>query len=180
MVADWHISTVTLWSFYANATRTMKPAIPLLSTFVSSSTCLIEAVWPWPSCTCLLRLWRTEKTRSSGFTALDLQHLHRYLCYFPARAGTGSFGGLWPRVNVPRTGGRLKGSILQPFFPSFYPVLEKQHLPHSEANIPSWSSCLFCPCPGEAGAALWAWASCSCASDLWKTEAPSLSKKYFW
>lgn len=47
-------------------------------------------------------------------------------------------------------------------------------------HLPLWSCCLFSPCPGEAGAALWAWSLCSCTSDLWKTEAPSLSIKYFW
>lgn len=107
MVVAWHTSRLMLWPSNANGTKTIPTAIPLLSTFVSSSTCPDQAVWPWTSCTCL-RLWGTGKkskkktqTGAAGFASArmppgDLSHV----C---PRAGTGSFGGLSSRVNVSQT-----------------------------------------------------------------------------
>lgn len=91
--------------FSANGARTTETAVPLLSTFVSSFTCPDEILWPWASCTCLLRLWATGKAKNlalfchkSGliccFAIIICEAVAWYLCPAPPRAGTGWFCGL--------------------------------------------------------------------------------------
>lgn len=118
MVADWHSSAVTLWSFKANGTKAIPTAIPLLSTFVSSSSCPDEVVWTWTSCTCLLRLWgtvgkkaktdkQTKKQAQLGLLCCDCQHLHRchldtFAMFLPVRgqARLVAFSILWMSLRL--------------------------------------------------------------------------------